>query len=131
MFKKLFFGLLLILAAIAAWFAYQWYFTNDNFMRQINLVPGDAVYVLQTDEPVKNWKKFTGSKLWQHFKQHPKFADIARSADAIDQFPICSSVNNPSQATPWSSLVSPHSSPSRYTPAVVSRSVESKLRWPM
>lgn len=86
MFKKLFIGLLLILAAIAAWFAYQWYFTNDNFMRQINLVPGDAVYVLQTNEPVKNWKKFTGSKLWQHFKQHPKFADIARSADAIDQF---------------------------------------------
>ncbi len=86
MFKKLLGGILLVLLLIAAYIGYQWYFANDNFTRQINLVPSDAVYVLQTKEPVKNWKKFSDSKLWQHFKQHPKFAEIARSADVIDKF---------------------------------------------
>ncbi len=74
------------MAVLTGWFVYQWYFTNDNFLRQINLVPGNAVYVLQTNEPVKNWKKFSSSKIWQHMKQHPKFEAIAKSADAIDQF---------------------------------------------
>jgi hypothetical protein len=72
--------------AVAGYVSYQWYFTNDNFMRQIYLVPGNAVYVLQTTDPVKNWKKFSSSKLWQHLKQHPKFEGISKSADAIDKF---------------------------------------------
>ena len=83
MFKKLFFGLLLILAAIAAWFAYQWYFTNDNFMRQINLVPGDAVYVLQTDEPVR-----TGRNL-----QEVSYGNILSN---IQNLPISPAVPMPS-----------------------------------
>ncbi len=86
MFKKLLIFVLFIIAAIAGYFAYQWYYTNDNFMRQIYLVPANAVYVLQTNEPVKNWNKFSSSDLWKYFKQHPKFSDIARSADAIDKF---------------------------------------------
>ncbi len=84
--KKVLIGLLLILAAIGAYFGYQWYFTNDNFLRQIYLVPSNAVYVLQTDDPVKNWNKFSDSKLWKHLKQHPTFAGISKSADALDKF---------------------------------------------
>jgi hypothetical protein len=84
--KKVLIGLLLILIAIGAYFGYQWYFTNDNFLRQIYLVPSNAVYVIQTDDPVKNWKKFSDSKIWQHLKQHPTFAGIAKSADALDKF---------------------------------------------
>ncbi len=76
----------LLLLAIAGYFSYLWYFTNDNFMRQIYLVPRNAVYVLQSADPVKSWKKFSNSKIWQHLKQHPKFEGIAKNADAIDKF---------------------------------------------
>jgi len=86
MLKKILLALALILVAFVGYLAYVWYFTNDNFLRQIYLVPKDAVYVLQTSDPVKGWKKFSGSKVWNQLKQHPKFADIAKSADAIDKF---------------------------------------------
>ncbi len=84
--KKFLIFLILILIGIGGYLAYRWYFVNDNFIRQINLVPYNAVYVLQTNEPVENWKKFSDSKLWKHFRQHPKFAAIAVSADKLDQF---------------------------------------------
>ena len=84
--KKILIFLLLVLIALGGYLAYRWYFVNDNFIRQINLVPYNAVYVLQTNEPVENWKKFSESKLWNHFKQHPKFAAIAVSAFKLDQF---------------------------------------------
>jgi hypothetical protein len=86
MFKKVFLGIFILLLAIAGYFGYQWYFTNDNFMRQIYLVPGNAVYVIQTSDPIKNWKKFSSSKMWLHLKQHQKFEGISKSADAIDKF---------------------------------------------
>jgi hypothetical protein len=84
--NKILIFLFLVFLGIAGYFGYQWYFTNDNFMRQIYLVPSNAVYILQTEDPVKNWGKFSESKLWQHFKQHPKFAALAEDADDIDKF---------------------------------------------
>ena len=35
----------------------------DNYLRQVYLVPRDAVFILETNEPVKSWNEFNTSEL--------------------------------------------------------------------
>lgn len=56
----------------------------DRYLRQIYLVPRDAIFVIETDEPVNNWRSFSGSEIWQFMKEHPAFSEIAAGAGALD-----------------------------------------------
>jgi len=83
--KKIIFGILLLAIIIIAFnTVYNLYLRPDNFMRQIYLVPKDAVYILETDDPINNWHKFTKSKPWQYLKQQKKMEEIDRMADKMD-----------------------------------------------
>ncbi|MBC7426956.1 MAG: DUF3352 domain-containing protein [Bacteroidia bacterium] len=59
-------------------------FSPDKFINAFYLVPKDALYIIETDEPVKQWQSFSSSPLWQHLKVHPKFEGITKNADFID-----------------------------------------------
>jgi hypothetical protein len=50
----------------------------------LNLIPSDAIYIIQTDEPVGNWNKLGDSKIWKFLKTHPVFADITGYANYLD-----------------------------------------------
>jgi len=76
---------LLTLLAVGAYFIYILFFTNDNSTASFNLVPDDAIYIIETQKPIKAWSNFSKSELWQHLKTYPDFAEITASADAIDQ----------------------------------------------
>lgn len=73
---------LLLLAGGAAW----WYFIgrDQGSGEAFNLVPEDAVYVLETNHPVLAWEKMSSSLLWTHLKQHPYFKEITDDANYLD-----------------------------------------------
>jgi len=77
--------MLLAALAVVAYFIYILYFTNDNSTASLNLVPDDAVYIIETQKPIKAWNTFSKSELWQHLKTYPSFAEITASADALDE----------------------------------------------
>jgi len=83
--KKIFWGIFLIaILAVAAYFVYNLYLRPDNFLRQIYLVPKDAVFIMETDDPVNNWHKFSNSKPWQYLKGQQKMEEINLMADKMD-----------------------------------------------
>ena len=66
------------------YFAYNLYWKPDNFLRQIYLVPKDAMFIVETESPVKNWKKFSESAPWQYLRQQEKMQEISDMAHTLD-----------------------------------------------
>lgn len=63
---------------------YVFYFaTNDN-IQSIYLVPKDAVYVIETDQPVDNWAAISKSDIWQHLNTNDYFNTLAKNLNKLD-----------------------------------------------
>ena len=57
--------------------------TNDN-IQSIYLVPKDAVYVIETDQPVDNWATISESEIWQHLNTNDYFNTLAKNLNKLD-----------------------------------------------
>lgn len=49
-----------------------------------SIIPDNAIYVIESKEPVKAWKKASRSELWTHLRTHPFFGEINSSATFLD-----------------------------------------------
>lgn len=56
----------------------------DKYLRQVYLVPEDAIFILETGDPVESWNTFSESEMWQFMQGFPPFAEIAGSAASLD-----------------------------------------------
>lgn len=85
--KKIFKGLLIIiliaLLGIGGFFGYV-YFKNINNRDLYTLVPDDAIFIIETKNLNDGWSAISQSKIWNHLKQNPYFADINESAASLD-----------------------------------------------
>ena len=85
--KKFFKGLLIIILiaiiGIGSFFAYI-YFKNINNRDPYTLIPDDAIFVIETSNLNDGWNAISQSKMWNHLKQNPYFADINESASSLD-----------------------------------------------
>jgi len=63
---------------------YNIYWKPDNFSRQIYLIPRDAMFIVETEAPVANWKKFSNSAVWQYLQQQEKMKEISDKANTLD-----------------------------------------------
>ena len=83
--QKIFLIIFLIaILLFIAYFVFNLYLRPDNFLRQIYLVPKDAIYIIETDDPINNWHKFTKTDLWQYLREQHKMEEINQKADKID-----------------------------------------------
>ncbi len=82
--KKIIFGGIALLAIISiaylAWFATK----PVSKLRAINLIPENAIYLIETTEPIKNWQFLRNSELWKHLKTNAFFAELTESANFLD-----------------------------------------------
>ncbi len=82
---KRFLGILLILigAGILGFYAYlQWF--PVLHIRSMNLVPQDAIYIIEITQPISGWKQIQKSELWAQLRNHTYFADINQKANFVD-----------------------------------------------
>lgn len=84
MVRRILLTLLLLGAAYLAYSLLSVYLTPDRNVRQIYLVPRDAVFIIQASEPVADWQRFSRSEPWQALRQARSFAEIARSVGSLD-----------------------------------------------
>lgn len=77
--------LLLLVLGGGGYFAYQWFFTKSETVDAFKLIPQDAVFVVQTDEPIEGWNTFSKSEMWQHIKQFPALGEIGKMADELSR----------------------------------------------
>lgn len=86
MIKKILIGLVITAALSGAGVGSILYFDISFYSREaFSMIPNDAIYFMETDEPIKSWKEWSQSQAWQHLKTQAYFSDIAKNADALDK----------------------------------------------
>jgi hypothetical protein len=79
--KKLLLIILFILVLVAAFL----FFSKEiNYTQLVYFVPKDAVYLMETDEPIKAWEKLSTNPIWQHLQTQTTFAEVTQSANSLD-----------------------------------------------
>ncbi|OEK08634.1 DUF3352 domain-containing protein [Flavivirga aquatica] len=79
--------LYLLLTLIIGFILYQlcvFYFDNNDNIQSIYLVPKDAVYLIETQEPVDNWEAISKSDIWKHLNSNTYFNELAESLNKLD-----------------------------------------------
>lgn len=82
---KRFLGILLILTGlgILGFYAYlKW--SPVTHIRSINLIPNDAIYILEINQPVYAWKQIQKSELWKELRNNDFFSEIHENALFVD-----------------------------------------------
>jgi len=82
--RKLLWIALLGLLGGAGWFGYKYWNASGIDADAFSMVPSDAVFIVETDEPVEAWRSFSASNMWQHLKGFPPLGDIGKLADGLD-----------------------------------------------
>lgn len=59
-------------------------FSPDNNLRQVYLIPEDAAIIIETSDPVNDWRKFSKSETWQTLKQAKSIADVTAAIESVD-----------------------------------------------
>lgn len=75
--------LVLLLMAGGGYYAYRYWLTPEENVDALALIPEDAVFVVETSEPVDAWNTFSKSSLWQHIKQFTPLGDVGKMADNL------------------------------------------------
>lgn len=73
---------MLLLTAAAFW-AYLKY-ADYNRIDPLQLIPSDAIYILETDAPLANWQEFYQSPFWRFLQHHPDLQEITQEAQYLD-----------------------------------------------
>jgi hypothetical protein len=74
----------LLVLGIIGFFGYQLYKSKGASISAYSLIPDNAVYVLETTEPIKTWKNISSSAMWKHLQKNTYFAEITASANSLD-----------------------------------------------
>ncbi len=77
--------LLFILICLLAVAAFLFLNKELSYTQLSYFVPKDAVFMIETDEPIKAWEKLNSSSIWKHLQTQPTFAQLTESANSLDQ----------------------------------------------
>lgn len=78
--------LLLLLLFIGGYWFYNFLQNNSGINSEaMNLVPKDAVFIVETDEPIENWKKISDSEPWKYLMKNKYYKDINNSAEELNK----------------------------------------------
>ena len=82
--KRILFVLLGVIMAYAAYLLYVFVLSPSNNLQPLYLIPKDAVFVLQSDQPVENWQEIRGSDAWKHLNRNAYFSEITEGIQKMD-----------------------------------------------
>ncbi|MCU0450776.1 MAG: DUF3352 domain-containing protein [Bernardetiaceae bacterium] len=81
--KRLFYSAVLLLVV---WVA-VWYFITPpaGYLRPIQAVPRNAIYVLETDQPMATWQAIVDNPTWRFLRGQPYFAQLTATAHQLNE----------------------------------------------
>lgn len=56
----------------------------DRNIQQIYLIPEDAAFIIETSDPINDWRKFNQSETWQCLKKAKSIDEIATTIESLD-----------------------------------------------
>jgi len=82
--RILLFRLRRIAVVIWAFFAYTEFVEPEEQRDVYSFVPQDFIFVVESDQPVKDWQELSQSKVWRYLKTQQDVAELTSSADYLD-----------------------------------------------
>lgn len=82
--KKLLWGLLLALLCGLGYSIYTFVIAPTKSLQPIYVIPKDAIYFMETEEPIENWAQISSSTLWNHLKGNSYFSELTENANSLD-----------------------------------------------
>ncbi len=82
--KRILYGILGLFALYLCYLAYIFVLSPKTNLQSIYLIPKDAVFILESQQPVESWKKVTQSDAWRHLGNNETFAALTRSIQKVD-----------------------------------------------
>jgi len=83
LFKRLLVFLLAISLILAAYFLFTNYVFTDR-LHTADVVPADAIFVFETEEPVNTWNQLVNQPLWGRLRDIPSLKDLENQLLALD-----------------------------------------------
>jgi hypothetical protein len=76
---------LIILGAIGygGYYLYQ-RFQPQNQLQPLSIIPADAIFIVESKQPISSWKRLQTAPLWKHLRHHPYFAEVNANAQFLD-----------------------------------------------
>ncbi len=83
--KKTFLSFIFVLSlVIIAYYIFMYLYPEQKF-NAIYLIPKDAVYIIETDEPIESWRTISNSPIWKHLRKQPYFGQLTESANSLSE----------------------------------------------
>jgi len=82
--KKILIIVLTAIVGTVGFFSYRFYQRETQNANPLSLIPKDAIYIVQADDPIANWRDFSQSPFWTFLKNHSELAEITADADYLD-----------------------------------------------
>ncbi|MEM9077601.1 MAG: DUF3352 domain-containing protein [Bacteroidota bacterium] len=82
--KKIFFGLLAVTLLYVGYLVYLLVLSPKNNLQSIYLIPKDAVFVIESEKPVKSWRKIRESDAWGHLLKNDYFSELTSNIQEVD-----------------------------------------------
>lgn len=83
--KGILITLLLLVLGGGGYVAYKYWFQKGVNQEAMALIPADAVFIIETDDPVNAWKTFSKSPLWNHVKKYKPLGDVGKTTDELSR----------------------------------------------
>lgn len=82
--KRILFGLLGLLALYLCYLAYIFILSPKTNLQSIYLIPKDAVFIIESEQPVESWEKISQSEGWRHLKKNDYFSELTENIQKVD-----------------------------------------------
>ncbi|NVN16755.1 DUF3352 domain-containing protein [Muricauda sp. HICW] len=82
--KRILFGLLGLFALYLCYLAYIFILSPKTNLQSIYLIPKDAVFIIESEQPVESWEKVSRSKAWCHLKKNDYFSELTENIQKVD-----------------------------------------------
>ncbi|MFD2100560.1 DUF3352 domain-containing protein [Flagellimonas iocasae] len=82
--KRILFGVLALLVLYLCYLAYIFILSPKTNLQSIYLIPKDAVFVVESEQPVESWKKISESEGWHHLQGNDYFAELTENIQKVD-----------------------------------------------
>ena len=82
--KRILYGFLALLVLYLCYLAYIFILSPKTNLQSIYLIPKDAVFIIESEQPVESWQKISESKAWHHLQGNDYFSDLTENIQKVD-----------------------------------------------
>ena len=82
--KRILYGFLSLMVLYLCYLAYVFILSPKTNLQSIYLIPKDAVFIIESEQPVESWEKVSQSEAWHHLKKNDYFSELTENIQRVD-----------------------------------------------